>query len=90
MIFSGSVNQMSNSEGFFELSAADNSLLMEALQKHAAVEKTELADGKVLVFLKSPLAAEDLNKFLASESIYLNHLISRKNTLEEEFLELTR
>ena len=90
MIFSGSVNQMSNSEGFFELSAANNALLMEVLQKHPAVEKMELLDSKVLVYLKSPLAAEDLNKFLATQAIYLNHLISRKNTLEEEFLELTR
>ncbi len=90
MIFSGSVNQLSKNEGLFELSAADNSQLMKVLLTNLAVDKVELLDDKVLVYLKSPLAAEDLNKFLASQSIYLNHLISRKNTLEEQFLELTR
>ncbi len=90
MIFSGSVNQISTNEGFFELSSADNLLLMEVLKKHTAVEKVEHSDNKVLVYLNSPLAAEDLNKYLASQSIYLNHLIFRKNTLEEQFLELTQ
>ncbi|WP_318639729.1 ABC transporter ATP-binding protein [Flavobacterium ardleyense] len=90
MIFSGSVNQISTNEGFFELSSADNLLLMEVLKKHFAVDKAEISDSRVLVYLNTPLAAEDLNKYLATQSIYLNHLIFRKNTLEEQFLEITQ
>lgn len=90
MIFSGSVNELSSNEGIFELSAADNAALVKALQQHSAVEKVEISGDKVLVYLGSPLAAEDLNKYLASQSLFLNHLVSRKNTLEEQFLELTR
>lgn len=90
MIFSGSVNQISANEGFFELSSADNVLLMEVLSTHSAVEKVEISEDRVLVYLNSPFAAEDLNKYLASQSIYLNHLNFRKNTLEEQFLELTQ
>lgn len=90
MIFSGSVNQISANEGFFELSSADNVLLMEVLRTHSAVEKVEISEDRVLVYLNSPFAAEDLNKYLASQSIYLNHLNFRKNTLEEQFLELTQ
>ena len=90
MIFSGSVNQISANEGFFELSSADNVLLMEVLSTHSAVEKVEISEDRVLVYLNSPFAAEDLNKYLASQSIFLNHLNFRKNTLEEQFLELTQ
>ncbi|MET3021191.1 ABC transporter ATP-binding protein, partial [Flavobacterium hydatis] len=46
-------------------------------------------EGKVLVYLKNDLSSTDLNKFLFSQNITLSHLVKRKNSLEEQFLELT-
>lgn len=89
ILYSGKVDGMTSNEGFFELQAADNSELRSALQNHPAVGKVSEEDGKVLVYLKSPLEASELNRFLFEKNISLNHLVTRKNSLEEQFLQLT-
>jgi len=89
ILYSGKVDEMSANEGFFELQAPDNNALMSALQNHPAIEKTSEDEGKVMVWLRSPLEASALNQFLAEKNIFLNHLVKRKNSLEEQFLELT-
>ena len=60
------------------------------LKPHPATENVVFEDGKVLLYLKSALEAKDLNQFLFSKNISLSHLVKRKNSLEEQFLELTK
>lgn len=90
ILYSGRVDGMSSNEGFFELQCDDNSNLKLVLSQHAAVDKIAEENGKVLVYLKSPLEASELNRFLFEKNISLNHLVKRKNSLEEQFLELTK
>ncbi|MEO7975818.1 ATP-binding cassette domain-containing protein [Flavobacterium sp.] len=90
ILYSGSVDGMSANEGFFELQANDNTALRTALLEHTAIDRITEEDGKVLVYLKSDLSASDLNLFLFSKNIALCHLVKRKNSLEAQFLELTK
>lgn len=90
VLYSGSVDGMSANEGFFELKSDDNSNLKAVLMLHPAVEKVAEENGKLLVYLKNNLDAADLNRYLFEKNIVLNHLIKRKNSLEEQFLELTK
>ncbi|WP_264553840.1 ABC transporter ATP-binding protein [Flavobacterium sp. N2038] len=90
ILYSGSVDAMSANEGFFEISSNDNIALKTVLNDHPAVGQIKEEDGKVLVYLKSELSASDLNQFLFSKNIVLNHLVKRKNSLEAQFLELTK
>jgi len=90
ILYSGSVDGMSSNEGFFELQANDVESLMTVLKTHPAIENVTLEEGKVLVYLKSALEAKDLNQFLFNKNIVLSHLVKRKNSLEEQFLELTK
>jgi ABC-2 type transport system ATP-binding protein len=90
ILYSGTVDGMSSNEGFFELQSENNDALIKVLQSHSAIEKVVTEDGKVLVYLKSPLAAADLNKYLFENNIFLNHLVKRKTSLEDQFLELTK
>lgn len=90
VLYSGSVNGMSSNEGFFELQSDDNTNLKNILDQHPAVEKITMENGKVLVYLKNALEAADLNRFLFEKNIILNHLVKRKNSLEEQFLEITK
>jgi ABC-2 type transport system ATP-binding protein len=90
ILYSGTVDGMSSNEGFFELQSENNDALIKVLQSHSAIEKVVNEDGKVLVYLKSPLAAADLNKYLFENNIFLNHLVKRKTSLEDQFLELTK
>jgi len=90
ILYSGTVDGMSSNEGYFELQSENNENLIKVIQKHSAIEKVVAEEGKVLVYLKSPLAAADLNKYLFENKIFLNHLVKRKNSLEDQFLELTK
>ncbi|WP_310381999.1 ATP-binding cassette domain-containing protein [Flavobacterium sp.] len=90
ILYSGLVDGMSSNEGFFELQADDNDNLIAVLKTHPAIEKIITEDGKILVYLKTSLESKDLNHFLFSNNIILNHLVKRKNSLEEQFLELTK
>jgi ABC-2 type transport system ATP-binding protein len=90
ILYSGSVDGMSANEGFFELQAQDNSVLKMILQEHPAIDSISDEDGKILVYLKSELSASELNQFLFSKNIILSHLVKRKNSLEAQFLELTK
>jgi len=90
ILYSGSVDGMSANEGFFEIMADDNALLKTALREHPAIDRITDEEGKTLVYLKSELSASELNRFLFSKNISLNHLVKRKNSLESQFLELTK
>jgi len=90
ILYSGSVDGMSANESFFELQANDNTALKTALLEHSAIDSITEEEGKVLVYLKSDLPASELNQFLFSKNIALCHLVKRKNSLEAQFLELTK
>lgn len=90
ILYSGTVDGMSSNEGYFELQSENSENLIKVIQAHPAIEKVVAEEGKVLVYLKSPLAAADLNKYLFENNIILNHLVKRKTSLEEQFLELTK
>ncbi|KIQ21815.1 ABC transporter ATP-binding protein [Flavobacterium sp. MEB061] len=90
ILYSGSVDGMSANEGFFEVMADDNVLLRTVLQEHTAIDRITEEDGKLLVYLKSDLSASELNQFLFSKNLTLSHLVKRKNSLEAQFLELTK
>ncbi|MFE3870334.1 ABC transporter ATP-binding protein [Flavobacterium sp. ZS1P70] len=90
VLYSGLVDGMSANEGFFELQADDIENLMSVLKAHPAVKNSVNEEGKVLVYLKDKLEAKELNQFLFEKNIILSHLVKRKNSLEEQFLALTK
>ena len=90
ILYSGTVDGISNQSGFFELQAESNSNLIETLKNHPEVEKILEAEGKVIVYFKTQLDASLLNRYLIENGIYLNHLVFKKMSLEEQFLELTK
>ncbi len=89
MLYSGTVDGMTSNEGFFELKSNNHQTLKSVLANHSAVEKIVEEEGKVLVYLKENLEPADLNKYLFDNNISLEHLVKRKVSLEEQFLELT-
>ena len=90
ILYSGTVDGISNQSGFFELQAESNSNLIETLKNHPEVEKISEAEGKVIAYFKTQLGASLLNRYLIENGIYLNHLVFKKMSLEEQFLELTK
>ena len=90
ILYSGTVDGISNQGGFFELQAESNSNLIETLKNHPEVEKISESEGKVIAYFKSQLDASVLNRYLVENGVYLSHLVLKKMSLEEQFLELTK
>lgn len=89
ILYSGLVHGMSNKNQFFELQSDNNPELEIVLNQHPNVEKIEIVDDKLLCYVNADIQAADLNKFLVAKSIFVSHLVKRKHSLEEQFLELT-
>lgn len=90
VLYSGLVDGMSSGDGFFEIQADNASALRDALSAYEAVDKvSEDGEGRFIVHTRQNIAAGELNRYLFSKNIALNHLVKRKSTLEEQFLEIT-
>jgi ABC-2 type transport system ATP-binding protein len=90
ILYSGEVGGMNAQDGFFELISDNLPELKKALEEHPSIATISEEHGKVTAFTNSDLEASDLNRYLASKNIYLKHLVKRKHSLEEQFLELTK
>ena len=89
ILYSGRVDDMSNSEDFFELNSNDIQVLKSTLNSHPSIQKVVEENGKIVAYFKTAVEASDLNRYLFEKGIAVNHLIKRKRSLEEQFLELT-
>lgn len=89
-LYQGTVDGITANEGFFELESENLEQLQTALQNFSQIEKIEKDENKLLVYLKSNLDPAELNSHLFKQNITLTHLVKRKHSLEEQFLELTK
>lgn len=89
MLYSGRVDEMNASHGFFELKAGDSDKLQQLLSEHPSIGKVTVNEGLITAFLEEPMDAEALNSWLFSKGIVLSYLVKRKESLEEQFLQLT-
>lgn len=89
-LYSGRVDEMTASFGYFELGSSDNSKLNEVLNSMNYFEKITPNGNHLKAILKEDLSAESLNKLLFEKGIVLNHLVKRKESLENQFLQLTQ
>ncbi|MAU72188.1 MAG: ABC transporter ATP-binding protein [Pseudozobellia sp.] len=89
-LYSGRVDGMLASHGFFELKSDDLSVLKSYLEKNASFGEVKIENGMLTAFLKEEMNALELNQTLFSQGIVLSHLVKRKESLEEQFLALTK
>jgi len=89
-LYSGRVDSMLASHGFFELRTDTVDLLKSYLEKNASFGEVKVENGLVTAILKEEIKASDLNKALFTQGIVLSHLVKRKESLEEQFLTLTK
>jgi ABC-2 type transport system ATP-binding protein len=89
-LYQGTVDGITANEGFFELESENLENLKAALHHFSQIEKIEKEENKLLVYLKENLEPAELNSYLFKQNIILTHLVKRKHSLEEQFLELTK
>ena len=89
-LYSGRVEDMIASHGFFTLQSDDLVKLKAVLEAQESIGNIKEEDGKLIAYLKEPLDSAVLNKLLFEKGINLSYLVHRKESLEEQFLELTK
>ena len=89
-LYSGRVDEMTASNGLFELKVASNrEKLMSTLEEHPAIGKINEENERIIASLKSAISATEMNEYLFKKGIVLSHLVKRKPSLEQQFLDLT-
>jgi ABC-2 type transport system ATP-binding protein len=91
-IYSGRVDEITANNGYFELKADNNTLLMSALEELQWFTSIK-QEGDVLkanIRDDASISASNLNQKLAEKGIYLSHLNKKKMSLESQFLELVQ
>lgn len=88
-LYSGRVDEMISSFGFFELKCNNQDQLISFLKNNDAFGNIKTQGQLVTAFLNEPMNSEDFNKTLFENGIILTHLVQRKASLEEQFLQLT-
>ncbi len=88
-LYSGRVDEMISSHGFFELKCDNYEELKTFLNSLDVISHIKDEEGLITAFLKEPLESSVFNKMLFDKGFVLSHLVKRKESLEEQFLHLT-
>jgi len=89
-LYAGRVDEMTASNGLLELKIDDNEdQLITLLENHEAILKVTKEHETIIATLSKNVSATEINKDLFSKGFVLSHLIKRKPSLEQQFLDLT-
>ncbi|OJX28136.1 MAG: ABC transporter ATP-binding protein [Chryseobacterium sp. 36-9] len=89
-IYSGSVDAMSNTKGFFELKADNIMELVSVLESFGIFSSVKEMDHLIIAQISTDISASELNKKLFENGISLSHLQKKRESLETQFLELVK
>lgn len=90
LLANGPVKELLSEEEIIEVSCSDNKLLRNKLIGSGLVTETEEENGLLVITLKEGVSPADLNAFAFSNKLIINHMLSRKRSLESQFLELVK
>ena len=88
MLYAGSVDQMNSSFGSIEVSASHMESLEYTLKTFSFVSKVTKENNKLLAVLTEEKDPAEINKTLYEHGIIVNHLVKRRESLEQQFFQL--
>ena len=89
-LYSGRVDEMTASNGLLELKIdSDEDKLIDLLKGHEAILKVLKEQDTIIATLSKNVSATEINKDLFNKGFVLSHLVKRKPSLEQQFLDLT-
>ncbi len=89
-LYSGKVENMIASNGIIEVKTEGNEeKLVNILKNYFDIATVNIEDGLVIARLENETSAAQINKYLYEHGIIVSHLVKRKPSLEEQFLNLT-
>lgn len=88
--YTGSVEALTSSHGYFELASSDQNQLIELLKNHTDISEIKQKKGMVLAYLNKDVTAEMMSRYLIEHHCIPTHLIKKNERLETQFLALTK
>ncbi len=89
-LYSGSVDEMSASHGLFELNTNEpKNKLISILNNNSNIGSVKEEGDLIVAHLTKEMEASEINNYLFKNGITVSHLVKRKPSLEEQFLDLT-
>ena len=89
ILYSGTVDGLTEGEQFLEICADDMPALAAVLPELPGFARLAEDNGKFTVYFNGRPDASAVNRYLAGRNIFASHLSMRRNTLEEQFLAIT-
>jgi len=88
-LYAGRVDELTSSFGLIEMASFNNQKIVEILNNYEGISSLKIEGDLVLATLDKAVSAAEINTFLAKNKIVLSHLVKRKQSLEQQFLNLT-
>jgi len=89
-LYEGRVDEISSAFGLIELKTTNsNNELFTALKNYDGIDSVKEENNLIYLKLSKDISAAEINKYLMGKNIILSHLVKRKPTLEQQFLNLT-
>ena len=90
LLASGPVKELLTEEEIIEVACNDNPLLQKKLAGTQLVKEITTDNGKLVLTLNDQVVPADINSFAFSHKLVIHHMLSRKRSLESQFLELVK
>ncbi len=90
LLASGPVRELLAEEEIIEISCDDNEQLREELQDSALIKEVITENGLLILTLNESVSPADINSYAFSRKRVIHHMLSRKRSLESQFLELVK
>jgi len=90
LLANGPVKELLAEDEIIELSCSDNEKLKTLLGSSGLVKDLENENGLLVLTLKDKITPSDINAFAFEQKLVIHHLVSRKRSLESQFLELVK
>ena len=89
-LYSGRVDEMSVSNGFIDIKIDTDAIeFAKILEKHPAIQKVHKEQDTFIATLNKDFSASEMNAYLFENGFTVSHLVKRKPSLEQQFLDLT-
>ena len=89
-LYEGRTDEMTASYGIIEIKTdTDITSLINVLENYDGIGIVKNDNNTAMATLDKEITATDINKYLIENGIIVSHLLKRKPTLEQQFLDLT-
>ena len=90
LLANGPVKELLTEDEIVELSCDNNTVLREKLENSDLVKEVKTENGVLVLTLNEKITPSEINAFAFDQKLVIHHLLSRKRSLESQFLELVK